>query len=603
MKHRDMKQNKKESNFFQTFIYGMKLSYEASKFYTWFRLLYSTFSAVFAIGITYMGKLIIDALSEGMEQDRQYEIFLYLLILTILTVFLEVSHKVNEYIGAMHNDILKNKVRASLIETAVNADMEFFDSVKFYDAFESVKQDTYSVVLCVWSMMDFIAQFISLCSAMAVLGYKNLGAGLIIILATIPTAVVSRKYTEKIYFWSLDNKDAERKMSYLEYVASDKAYASEIRLYQIGKFLENYYIRLWSRYFKQRRQLNRKRVVYNALATVLPWIVVFFLLLSVTHRILNGNGTVGDYSLMAGMFHTLSSSTLLFINSAIEIYENKLKMDNIKNFQKYESKIEDHGTCTLEDNIKIEFKNVSFRYPDTENYVLRQVSFRINEGEHVGLVGLNGSGKSTIIKLLLRFYDPDEGKILINDKDIKDYPIETLRQSFSTFFQQYVIFAFSMKDNISMFDKSVTEDKLLEAIDNSDSKAVYDKLGSNMEIYLTKGFEENGVELSGGQKQKIALARAFYRKGNAVILDEPSAALDPEAEYRIFQRMEELCRERTAVFVSHRLSNIVFADKVILMENGKVIEQGTHKELIALAGRYAELFQYQASQYENLTQK
>lgn len=596
-----MKKRKKEnSHFLQTLFYCVKLSFDASAFYTIFRVLYSSASALITITISYIAKLILDVLASNQNTEKSKQIAIYLIILTLLTILSEVGSKINDYSSAMHNDKLRNKVRMQLMETAAHADMEFFDSPKYYDAFESVKLDTYEIIQVVWNIIMFISYFISLCSAFIVIGKINLLFGIIVILSSLPTAYFSRKYAKQLYFWSLDNIDVERKMSYLEYIVSDKMFAMEIRLYHLGGFLQDYFFKTWATYFHNRKQLNKKRVTLNAFVSTIPPIAIFFILLSITHNILNGTGTIGDYSLYSGMLTTLSTSTLLFFGSAIEIYENKLKMDNVKNFQSYKSKIEDKGTCKLGNDISIEFRNVSFCYPDTECYVLDHVNFQIAAGEHIGLVGLNGSGKSTIIKLLLRFYDPTSGQILLNDKDIKEYPIEEIRNHFSTFFQQYVIFAFSMKDNVSMFDPNVTEEKILDALNYSDAIEVYNSLGKDLNTFLAKGFDENGVELSGGQRQKIALARAFYRKGNVVILDEPSAALDPEAEYKIFERMKELCTEKTSIFVSHRLSNIVFADKVILMEHGKVIEYGTHQELLAKKGRYAELFNYQAKQYDDL---
>lgn len=591
----------KKSNFVSTFFYCIKLSFQASKFYAIFRILYSAAWALITLAVTYVGKMIIDELV-GMNKDSDMRRLIFLLaVVSILTIAMDAAGKINDYIVSMHNELLTTTVNMKLMNISSTADMEFFDSPEYYDAFEMVKNDTYAVLGVVWSVMLFISYAISLGSALLVVSGVNISFGIIVIAATVPTGIISKKYAKELYFWDIEHIDEQRKLNYINDVVSDKSYASDIRLYNLGSRLVKYYHEIWSGYFQKRRAINKKRVTWNVLIASIPWISVFFMLLWIAYRIKNGNATVGDYSLYSGMLQTLSTSTFLLIDCGIEIYENKLKMDNIRNFNKYESKIADTGKEKISSQLTLEFKNVTFRYPGTENNVLENVSFKIHNGERVGIVGLNGSGKSTLIKLILRFYDPTSGEILINDKNIKEYPLQELRNHFSTFFQQYVIFAFSMKNNITMFQPEVREENILKALEYSDADDVLELVGNDMDTYLTKGFEENGVELSGGQKQKMALARAFYRNAGCVILDEPSAALDPEAEYKIFERMKELCKGKTAIFVSHRLSNIVFADKVILMEKGKVIEKGTHKELINLNGRYAELFDYQARQYNELS--
>lgn len=583
-------------SFFQTIIYSIKLSFEASKFYTFFRLFYSSISALTTIGITYIGKIILDTLTKGEGNDMKLTILLLLLL--TLSGLNAILIKANQYVSAMHNDILRTKTRLKLMNIAADADMEFFDSSKFYDAFEKMKMDSFTIIDVVWNMMMFLSFFISMCSAFIIIGKVNLSFGLIIIAATIPTAYFSRKYAKELYFFSVENVDAERKMNYLETVLSDKMYASDVRLYHLGDFLQNYFMRTWNTYFERRKKITKKRVTLNSIASVLPEICIFFILLMITKRIMKGENSIGDYSLYSGMLLTLMNSTFEFIGSAIEIYDKKLKIENMRNFQKYQNKIADKGSYKLDKPIKIEFRNVSFKYPDTEKTVLDNVSFVIQPGEHIGLVGLNGSGKSTLIKLLLRFYEPTSGQILLNERNIKDYPIHEIRSKFSTFFQQYVIFAFSMKDNVTMFDPAPSKERILEALSSSDAMGVYELMGKNLDTHLTKGFEENGIELSGGQRQKIALARAFYRDSEVLILDEPSSALDPEAEYRIFERMKKLCSKKTTIFISHRLSNIISADKIILLEYGKIIEQGNHYQLIEQEGRYAKLFEYQAKQYK-----
>ena len=242
---------------------------------------------------------------------------------------------------------------------------------------------------------------------------------------------------------------------------------------------------------------------------------------------------------------------------------------------------------------------MSFRYPGGEKDVLKDCSFTLYAGETVGLVGLNGSGKSTIVKLLCRFYDPTEGKILIDGIDNKEYDIVKLREMFGVLFQNYVKYSFSLRENVALSDLPRIDetDAIRKACTESRADDFMKEWEKGIDENLTRRFDSNGKELSGGQWQRISLARAFFRDAPIILLDEPSAALDPIAEHKIFQDFAEISKGRTAMLISHRLSSITLCDKILVLEDGHIIEQGSHRELLEANNRYAYLFNLQASKY------
>ncbi|MBQ1967125.1 MAG: ATP-binding cassette domain-containing protein, partial [Clostridia bacterium] len=270
---------------------------------------------------------------------------------------------------------------------------------------------------------------------------------------------------------------------------------------------------------------------------------------------------------------------------------------NLRDFFDYEPKVI-NGSEQCDEFQSLEFKNVCFRYPSAEKDTLHNVSFKINKGETVAIVGVNGAGKSTIVKLLLRFYDVTDGEILLNGKNIKEYDLASLRRSYGAVFQDYRNFAVSVFENIMCHECSDEEKKIAEkALMQS---GIWDKISAlpkGGDTVITKEFEKDGIGLSGGENQKVSVARLFAKDFQFAVLDEPSSALDPIAEYRMYENLIEVTKDKTVMYISHRLSSAVLSDKIIVISGGKVIETGSHKELLSMGGEYSRMFTLQASSY------
>lgn len=328
---------------------------------------------------------------------------------------------------------------------------------------------------------------------------------------------------------------------------------------------------------------------------ILPELILIILSGIIIFQIVEGDLLIGDYLYITGLLGQLISSTFMFINSIIRIIENKLRLDNFKSLFEYENKVIDNGNIILGKVENIEFANVNFKYPLSEAYILKNINLKINTPEHIAFVGLNGSGKSTLIKLLLRLYDTSEGKILINGLNIKDYTIDSLRNAFSVYFQDMSNFMLTLKDNFILTDPFVKGDvyKMEEALSDSNFMDIFSTTSNGIDTYISKFFSPQGIILSGGQSQKLALARSLYRESNVLILDEVSSNLDPRSENIIFNNLKEISKDKLTILISHRLSNISLADRVIVLEDGEILEDGAHCELLKNNKRYAELYRYQ----------
>jgi ABC-type multidrug transport system fused ATPase/permease subunit len=390
-------------------------------------------------------------------------------------------------------------------------------------------------------------------------------------------------------------------MGYLQAIASERAYAQDFRLFGAGSGLKTRYMRIWQTLFTTRQKATRKRTILICLLDCLPEITAAIVGAHVAFRILIGEGMVGDYALLVGIVAQLLSALSMLSFSVMHIYDNRMQLDNFKSIKSFVNRVVDSGTKQLYEVDSIEFRDVSFTYPATEKRVLCSVSVILHKTEKIALVGLNGSGKSTFVKLLLRFYDPELGEILINGRNIKEYTLQSLRNCFSVYFQDMKNFSFTLQENLYIADEGFPEREREAGVKAALKAAIcgdiIEKSNKGLEANITRFFSDDGIELSGGQHQKLALARSLYRRHKALILDEPSSNLDPRAEHELFNNLRNITEGRMTIFTSHRLTNIVLADRIIVLENGCVLEDGTQEQLLRDNKRFAELYGYQKEKF------
>ena len=591
---------KKSRDIFKNIKYCLYLSTQASIYFTIVRLLAKILLAFFPLGITWCTKYLIDTISQNHSININmvctgiggYGLF------SIATLLMQ---KINSYVTALHTDKLNHLLEKVMMNKAILAEIELFDNPEYYNRFQNTKKDIYTIGDAIWNIIDLFSMIISVCGSGWILWKLNPLVSILICVLSIPAVCQDYHYTRILYDWECGNVDNERKRNYLYTLATEKTYAQELRLYNIGEGITERYQQLWNKYIGNKVSIIKSNTWKNLILLFPIEICKLGIIAYIVYEILKGKCTLGDFSLYIGAMGQMVNSMYVMINSLALVGENQMKIENVEGFYRFCSKKMYEGNRTLNGDVEICFEHVYFSYPGTEKNILNDVNFIIHSGERVALVGTNGSGKSTIIKLLLRFYDVTDGRILLNNIPIKEYSRTEIRRHFSVLFQEFVTYAFTLEENIKIEEamgrkkescKNIKEEKneYKKVIKESGIREILNKLPEKDKTYITRRFNERGAELSRGQYQKLALARALYRKGDIVLLDEPSSALDPNAEYEIFRAMDKYCRKKMMLFVTHRLDNVRFADKIIYLEDGKVESIGTEEELLRNGSGYAKLW-------------
>lgn len=394
-----------------------------------------------------------------------------------------------------------------------------------------------------------------------------------------------------------------RKIDYMEQTTQNFDYAKDIRLFGMKKWLSGKQHEILKE--KTERMIySRNLWIYNSIFAhimlVLSNMAVYGVLI---YGFLGGNMSIGDFTMYVGLSSAFSSALTGVLNSLGGFKECSLKIDDFRSFLDLET--EDESQCLpipKTDKYVFEFKNVSYQYKGQEGYALKKLNLTLEAGKRLAVVGLNGAGKTTFIKLLLRLYDVSEGEILLNGVNIKKYKKQEYYRLFSPVFQNVEIFAFPMAENVSMKRHDETDrDLSRECLDKAGLRDKVNSLEKGIDTELLKIIHDEGIDLSGGEKQKLALARALYKDAPIVVLDEPTAALDPLAEYELYKSFDEIIGNKSAVYISHRLSSTRFCDSIAMFKAGEMVEYGTHEELLAKGGAYAEMFNIQAQYYKDET--
>ena len=525
---------------------------------------------------------------------------LWLAIAYCAVFFLQIIFgNTKKLIAYKYNDAIDYYFDNLLIDKIAEADLSYFDSSSLSDQMQNaagnVRATTQDIVFSLFEILKGMARLILSALMIGTLGIWTVP---FIILLCIPTILCTKKKGRLNYEFSKKHNVDQRKMAYYKGIFFGDS-QKEVRLYGLTEFFVEKYSMVWQNFRSMKNKLNLSNLGLNTISRIFSTGVEILAYLAAITKLVSHTIGVGDVTYYVSLATNFRQDIEGIVNRVNKFDLDSAKLDDILAFIEFDPEAEKGGTLIPGENPEIEFRHVSFRYPSAEEYVLRDCSFILKRGEMAGLVGLNGAGKSTIVKLLLRFYHPTEGQILIDGVDAKEYDLVSLRKCFSVMFQDFCSYSMTLRENIAIADLSGMEDdaRLRTACERSRAEELIADFEKGLDENLTKRFDENGKELSGGGWQRIALARAFFRQSPIVLLDEPSASLDPLAEYEIFSRFAELAGGRTSVLISHRLSNIVKCDKILVLECGKITEEGPHKALMELNGSYAHLFNLQASKY------
>ena len=583
-------------------FFCLKLTVQASPKYFCFYILLSVYVIILPFGIIYVSSFLIELLAVASENVKQ-EIVKSFVVLIISLLLLNVMSKTVEsaklYLEGLYNEVITIKIKHQIMEKAAGIDLYCFDSHEFYDEMNDASNNSAFIIQISFQALDFIRYFTQFCIAFVSLLFWNYILPFLLVISVIPSILMKNKQLESVYSFQREHMKDERKIYYIMNMALSREYAKDIRIYNLFPLLSSKIMNTWNHLYKSKKKITKKYTKMLVAADILPEMTTIIILFLLGLSVINGNRSIGDFNYYQGIIGQVIAGLYMVIYNYGQIYDGKIRINNYLKFIQFENKVKDEGKEVLDkSDFVIEFRNVSFKYKEDSNFTLENLNFKLNSNQKIALVGVNGSGKTSIIKLLLRFYDPNEGTILIDNKDIREYTIESLRKCFSPMFQDYCNYAFTVRENVSLSDYngSEDEDKIYYSLNKSGAEGFVNNFPEKINTYLTRQYED-GEELSGGQWQKISLSRTFFRDSVMYILDVPSSALDAEAEDELFRQFEDLYKDKGAILISHRLSNVKSADKIIVIDNGKVIEQGTHKELMSLDKKYAHMYKLQAQKY------
>ncbi len=600
--------------FFSRLFYIFHLVYEAKPWILFVLTGLSLFSGLLPVCQALAASSLLNELAgaftasaASLEPDENAWIKITgLLVLQFVFIFgISLTGSINSLVTRISGELVANHVRVKIMTKAKDLDIESFDSPGFYAKLENATREAdHRPIQIINSVFSLISTIITLCSFFVVLSQvRPLWASAVVIILSIPGAVVSFIYRKKNFRYMRHRSKDRRMLSYFSNIVTDKDLSKEIRIFGLNEIFTKKYKKVFQRYFKGLKALFLKEGGWNISLSLISSAANCILFLIIARQVFEGKIEIGNYSLYTGALNSVASGIAAFISTTSTVYEGTLFIDNLITFMNKKKKIKPiTKTPVIPERRKghrIEFRNVSFSYPGSDKRVINNMSFIIEPGNTVVLVGLNGAGKTTLIKLLTRLYDPDEGTILLDGIDIREYDVEKLYDIYGIIFQDFGRYAVSVEENIAFgqADREINSEKVRLSAEKSSSSQFIDNLPDKYKTPLMRFFEENGTELSIGQWQKLSIARAFYSDSDILILDEPTASLDAIAEQEIYNRFDELRKDKTTVFVSHRLSSATVADKILVIENGCLIEQGTHKELMHPGGKYYELFSTQAKRY------
>ena len=606
--------------FFSRLFYTFRMVWDTGHWILFAMVLISVFNGILPIIGSLISKEILNELQNIISSrtvaetvgDAYTAVFWGSMVMFLLVfyfaykIFNQIVHRMNSAVTRVAGEKVVRHVKLQIMEKAKTVDMADFDRPEFYERLENANREAgMRPIGILSSTFDAISVFITLMSYIIVLmtAPDMWWAAIVMMLVSVPTAVVSFSYRRKNYMYMRFRSKDRRQMNYYSDIMVNKDMVKEIRMFDLGDRFTDRFDQVFKGYYKGIRKLIIRENVWQITVTVISSVVncVFFAMIA--YQVFTDRIQIGDYSLYTGALTSIASNVASLISVSASVYEGTLFIDNIISFMRVEPTVVaaketpekiNHGSAHT-----IVFENVSFRYPGTKRDVLKNINLTIRPGETAVLVGLNGAGKTTFIKLLTRLYDPTEGRILLDGKDIKDYDVKDLYSMFGIIFQDFGKYAVNVSENIEFGDvyREHSEKDVKQAAHEANAEDFIAKLPDGYNTPLMRYFEPNGIELSIGQWQKLAIARAFYSTSDILILDEPTASLDPIAEQEIFNQFDKLREDKTTIFVSHRLSSATVASKIIVLEYGELIEEGTHRELMEKKGKYYELFSTQAARY------
>ena len=592
-------------NFFSRLFYIFKLVWEAKPSILFVMIFMSVFNGVMPLIGALIGKELLNILAQAFTgQITDFSVIIIWLVAQFSYMLINsVVASVYGMIVRIAGELVSKHIKLKIMNKAKTVDLRSFDLPEFYAKLENANGEAGNrPIQIIRSTFEVISTIISMISFIAVMFAVSPIAPLIIIIFAAPSAVINFIYRRKNvnYMWRR-SKD-RRQMNYYSDVIVNKDVVKEVKLFGLSDFFIDKYKSVFKNYFAGIKKLITHECAWNSAATAVTTVVNCLLYIYIALGVFQRKIQVGDYSLYTGALNSISSGVASLISTTATIYEGTLFINNLISFMDEKPTVipllNEPKSIKRHTGHTIKFNDVCFSYPGTDKLVLDHINLEIDAGDTVVIVGLNGAGKTTLIKLLTRLYDPTSGNITLDGEDIRNYDVSELYAMYGIIFQDFGKYALTVGENIhfGQVSREYNADEIATAAKMGDATFI-ERLPEKYDTPLMRWFDDNATDLSIGQWQKLSIARAFYSDSDILILDEPTASLDPIAEQEIFNRFDELRQDKTTIFVSHRLSSATVANKIVVLEYGKIIEVGNHSQLMNAHGRYYELFSTQAKRY------